>query len=389
LTYEDALVALYARRAAGIKLDLAPMRAWLSALGAPQQCYFSVVVAGTNGKGSTSWAIAQGLQALGLRVGLFTSPHLLRFSERIRVDGAEIPRAAVAPLWARVERAEALCPRPGTFFEAATAMALLWFRDQAVDVAVLEVGMGGRLDATNAVCPKRLSVITAIDFDHCSFLGGTLAEIAREKGGIIEQSGTVAMAPQHLEVQQTLDAICTERGATRVAYRALPEAILPPYQHQNLSLASSALRHLGCSDAVFHTLLPTFQWPGRFMWLTERLLVDGAHNPAGLRALLRGLEQETRPIHCVYSVLRDKPVQECVAVLRARVQRFFPFPLDLPRAVSAASLTALFGVCYADVGAALAAADDGEALVLVTGSLFCVAEALRAHGATADPLIAL
>ncbi|MEL6544842.1 MAG: bifunctional folylpolyglutamate synthase/dihydrofolate synthase, partial [Myxococcota bacterium] len=188
------------------------MRALCAELGSPEHAYRCTVVAGTNGKGSSAAALADALRRSGRRVGLFTSPHLLRFSERFRVDGAELDAQTLLEIYRRVKTADARCQRPASFFELGTAMALLAFADAGVDDAVLEVGLGGRLDATNVV-PRALSMITAVGMDHQVYLGDTLEAIAGEKAGIIEPEVPVVMAPQAPAAERVIRARALELGA--------------------------------------------------------------------------------------------------------------------------------------------------------------------------------
>lgn len=417
--YSRALRALFARTNQGIKLGLETMQALLNALGRPDRGLRHVVVGGTNGKGSTSTLIAAGLRAAGHRVGHYTSPHLLRFTERIRIGELELNRDEVVKLLTRVMAVEAVCPRSPTFFEVVTAMALLAFAEAGVDVAVLEVGMGGRLDATNAVT-KLLSVITPVDLDHMHFLGNTRAAIAFEKAGIIPHQGVVVLARQHDEARQVLLRVASERGA-RVVEAAtgrrvgatLELCLAPPltlrewppgaYQRENLATAATALRELdalgvACPDEAIAYAAATFRWPGRYDWLggDPPLLADGAHNPAGVLALIAALDEDPRvagrPVHIVATVLNDRPAPEMLAPLASRARSLHLTPVPSGRSRTSAELASLWpsALVYPALSAALAdarehARTDGG-VVVACGSLFLVGELLALEkGEQRDP----
>src|SRR4051812_36929737 len=223
--YERAvehLLALGHELGSNRKFDLEHMRVLADALGNPQRRFASVLIAGTNGKGSTAATLASILQTAGHRTGLYTSPHLQRINERIRVNGDEISDPELAEIHERVEKissalvSEGKLPHPPSFFETLTAMAFEYFASAGVEIAVLEVGMGGRLDATNVVDPC-ISVITDVAVDHQQFLGNTIGEIAKEKAGIIRPKGTVVMLPQHPEANDVLGNIAMDRNARAVS----------------------------------------------------------------------------------------------------------------------------------------------------------------------------
>jgi len=429
--YSATLARLYGRTNEGIKLGLETTRELLRALGHPDAAMQHVVVAGTNGKGSTSTLMATALRDAGHRVGHFTSPHLLRFTERITIDGQELSRAAVVDLAARIEAASVACTRPPTFFEIVTAMALVAFAEAKVTLAVLEVGMGGRLDATNAVA-KRQSVITAIDLDHQRYLGDTLAAIAAEKAGIIEARVPVVTGRQHDEALAVLEraaALChaplvrapelsfasgvavLPANDTRAELRfaAIPQG---SYQRDNLALAATALSlldatGLACPPAAIILAARDFVWPGRYQWLRggasarTDVLVDGAHNPAGITALLAALADDvrvgpTRALHVVTTVLADRPAEQMLKPVARRATTLQLVPVRSPRSRSAPELATLAasydaqGTAAASCAEALAKAierahADGG-LVLVCGSLLLVADALaELTGAPRDP----
>ena len=371
------------------------MQQLLAAWGAPQQNQRYVIVAGTNGKGSTSLLIAEALRHSGLRVGLYTSPHLLRFTERIRIDNVEISPIQVTALYAQLCAIENRCHQTPSFFECATAMALRAFADAAVDIAVLEVGLGGRLDATNVV-DKVLAVITPIDFDHQQYLGNTLTAIAGEKAAVIQPHQPVVMAPQPAEAQQVIEAVAQARQAPLIAVQPAGDvpATLPQYQHVNIATARAACRVLGCSADATERAVSAFAWPGRYQWLTTTppMLLDGAHNPAGMQALLDALQRDPRvgqrPIHAIFTALRDKEAGPMIAMLRPYVRSLCLCAVGSARTRTPMQLQELAPdarVCT-NFAHAMALMPRDDSFVLVAGSLFLVADALAwATGESRDP----
>ena len=402
--YQNALKELYElghelARTPSHKFDLAHMRVLLRALGNPQDKFRSVLIAGTNGKGSTAATLASILEAAGQRTGLYTSPHLVRINERIRVHGKEISDEDFSAVYESVEEAARRLVAGGelpwhpSFFEMLTAMAFLHFARAGVALAVLEVGMGGRLDATNVVEPL-VAVITDIALDHQKFLGNTIAEIAREKAGIIHAGGTVVLLPQHPEANDVLGKAVEERGARAVS--ATP--YMPPVTPEAEDASHSMVRVRGCGPRVYnvrrnrypvevmgtaievdspltgrHQLrnlalaiaaaveLNNFgvkvaagdiargirdtRWPGRLQQVpgSPELLLDVAHNPAGAWALRAALSaryggsetQPPAPITLVFGILRDKAVSEVVDILFPLAEKVIATHADNPRSATA------------------------------------------------------
>ncbi len=398
--YAATLGAMFARAATGTKLGLTNMRAALALFGDPQKRVRHVVVAGTNGKGSTSTLIADALRHADHKVGHYTSPHLLRFTERIRVDGAEIESGRVVTLYAAIASAERRLPQPLSFFEVATLMGLLVFAEERVDIAVLEVGMGGRLDAVNVV-DRMLSVITPIGIDHERHLGSTLSAIASEKAGIIQRDVPVVSAPQDPVVWDVLEA--QARMLDAPLFRAPPfPSTSPPgtYQRTNVATAAASLqmlRRAGLGVGVDHLTRACreFRWPGRYQWLGD-ILLDGAHNGHGVDALLTALDNDEqargRPMHLVATVLADKDPAMILGPLAKRTASIQLVPVGSARSRSLADLEGLGhpvvgGIAQALVEASRRAGRDAG-FVLVTGSLLLVADALAVMtGALRDPPI--
>lgn len=322
---EQRLAKLFARTHAGIKPGLELMRELLEALGNPHTKFLSVHVAGTNGKGSTCAMIESGLRARGVTSGLYTSPHLFRVNERIRINGEELANEAFFEVLDQVQAVEDSLSRYPTFFETLTAMSFLAFAEAGVQVAVLETGMGGRLDCTNVVEPL-LSVITRVDFDHMGFLGNTLEQIAGEKAGIIKSGRPLVIGSQ----QQGVDPVLTERAeelgclwrraeervtisgrkqgvegqritlsGDRAEYGRIRFPLLGKFQLENLCTAVSALEWvedlLGLEADVKRMKqgLEQVQWTGRCQVLSvdPPLLLDVAHNPGGAEALRNSLQE--------------------------------------------------------------------------------------------------
>ncbi len=405
LSYSETLQHLYPRTNSGIKLGLQNTQKLLDALGNPEKEVPFVVVAGTNGKGSTSSLLAHALNTAGYKTGLYTSPHLLRFTERIQIGGIEISQKAVCNHYQSILQAQSACDYSPTFFECVTAMTLLEFKDQQIDIGVLEVGLGGRLDSTNVV-PKLLSIITPIGLDHQQFLGNTLTQIATEKAGIIAPRGNVLLAKQKSEAQKVLQRVINEKAAT--PHPLLPSSDKKPntFRLQNIELVRSALSALGplgfpSSSSHFKEALRTWQWPGRFQLLagTPPVLLDGAHNPHALEALFDSIEATSQvsgaPLHVVFSSLRSKSTIKMVDVITNHCASLHLCPTSVDRSLSLHELhelnlnkaTVAHTASDALARASELAANNG--IVLVTGSLFLVADILhQVTGESRDPAIA-
>lgn len=419
-TPAEAVAFLAAGSPSTIRLGLERVEAALAALDHPERKVPAVHLAGTNGKGSAAAFCDAILRAQGLRVGLYTSPHLVRINERIRVNGVEIPdqalgEAVLAVLAARPEAASEL-----TYFELGTVAALWHFAQVRTDVAVIETGLGGRLDATST-CAPRVCAVTSISFDHQALLGNTLGEIAFEKAGILKPgipAVTCAQAPEALDaLVRRAQAIATPlavegrdftadlkddgfsfQGA-RWSLQHLRLGLRGAHQRQNAGVAVAALEQLAgtgfaLSEAAVKEGLASARWPGRLELVpgTPEVLLDGAHNEAGAAVLAEALDTlyPDRRIHLVFGVLEDKPYEAMLAKLLPRCASLDLAPLSSPRALAPSRLLALvearFGggqrevAQHASVEEALLAAKSraGEGgLVLCAGSLVLVGEARR------------
>jgi dihydrofolate synthase/folylpolyglutamate synthase len=482
LSYDSAVANLYAlghelARTPSHKFDLAHMRVLLAALGHPERRFPSVLIAGTNGKGSTAATLASILRTAGHRTALYTSPHLVRLNERIRINCGEIGDQEFADLHDRVDEianrlvAAGELPWHPSFFEMLTAIAFEHFAQAKVDIAVLEVGMGGRLDATNVVEPL-VSVITDISLDHQKFLGNTIAEIAGEKAGIIHPGGVVVTLPQHPAANDVIGKAVLERGAraisavpyvppvspaasatveahgfSRANQRSKEDGALAPlfrtsyplelmgqqilvespllgrHQYRNIALAIAAAVELNSvtvgnscvgtglrpvqgersSPAPFHISPSAIAagirntcWPGRFQIVPghdswPELVLDVAHNPAGAWALRSALSQHCgeRPLTFLFGAMRDKAIAEITEILFPLAAHIVATRAENPRSAipdeirEAALRTGAEVLISPNVPAALAQARSlagSEGLVVITGSIYIVGEAMRELG---------
>jgi len=406
------------------KFELEHMRMLAAALGDPQTKFPSVLIAGTNGKGSTSATLSSILRAAGYRVGLYTSPHLARVNERIQIDGNDISDDDFALFYFQVDDTarklvdEDRLPAPPSFFETMTALAFVAFAEARVDIAVLEVGMGGRLDATNIVEPL-VSVITDISLDHTEWLGSTITAIAREKGGILRKRGIMVTLPQHPEANTALGEIAValevrgvnaaeyipqrgtlaEGGRSRYTLQVQGKAIevdsplAGQHQQRNLALAIATALELSNSNsykldtAAIETGIRNTRWPGRMESFAApngaEILLDVGHNPAGawaLRSILASRD-DRQPKTLIFGCLRDKAILEIAQILFPLFDRVLLAPVDSPRSASLEELTAaaeatgaVFEAC-SDAQAALLRAQEitpASGLIVGTGSVYLV-----------------
>jgi dihydrofolate synthase/folylpolyglutamate synthase len=421
-TPEEALAFFSGLSPSTIRLGLDRIHGALERLGSPQKGYRTVHVAGTNGKGSTCAFVEASLRAEGYRVGLYTSPHLERVNERIRIDGEEITDAAFGQrILEVIERVPELCADPPllTYFEVGTLVAFWHFAREAVEVAVLETGLGGRLDATNA-CVPTVTGVTQIDFDHMAMLGDTLDAIAREKAGIFKPGIPAIVAAQPPEAARALEEVAARVGAPlfregvefggdsnpdgsltlrgRRTVEAVTLSLRGPHQRHNAAVAAACLDALDAagvkvSGRAVREGLSSARWPGRFEEVpgeVPTLVLDGAHNPAGVRALLESLDaiHRGRPIHLVFGVLADKDHRPMIETLFPRCATVELVPVDSPRALaparylSEAAKLAPVVRAHPNVGEALAAArkaasSTGRGLVVCAGSLVLIGQLKR------------
>ena len=432
IIYQEALDYLYSFvdysltrnfRNAPEKFDLGRMVEFLARLGNPHQAYPVVHIAGTKGKGSTAAMIASCLRAAGYKVGLYTSPHLQEFTERIQVDGQPVSKSALAGLVEEVKPTVAAIERLTTF-EITTALGFLYFAQQKVDVAVVEVGLGGRLDATNVVNPL-VSVITSLSMDHMAVLGNTLAKIAFEKAGIIKPGRPVVLSPQQDEAREVVERIAQERNSPLYEVgsafnyapvkhsldgqafqvwrdggerRELSIPLLGEHQLENAVTAFAAMallndQGLRISDEALDRGFAHVDWPGRFEILSREplLIVDSAHNPDSARRLRQTIDDYLpgRRLLLVFGASEDKDVAGMFAELMPRVSYLIATQSVHPRAMDAAQLAGLAEPYHQPVSVELPlekavetairlAKEDitGQTVILAAGSLF-IAAAVR------------
>ena len=449
MSYETAVASMFAlghelAHTPSNKFDLAHMRVLLQGLNDPEVTFPSVLIAGTNGKGSTAATLASILRASGLKTGLYTSPHLIRINERIRINGAEISDDDFARLHGEVDRVaerlvnEGALPWHPSFFEMMTAIAFRYFAAQRVDIAVLEVGMGGRLDATNVVEPL-VSVITDISLDHQKFLGNTVGEIAREKVGIIRRGGVVVTLPQQPEANDVIGNTILDLNALgisavqyvppvspaspeyrvpstekiqSVAYRyplqvmdkqiSAESPLVGRHQLRNVALAIAAAVEVskkglsGITPESIERGIRETHWPGRFQVVARKagwpeIVLDVAHNPAGAWALRSALSEryEDRPLIFVFGAMGDKAISEMTEILFPVAERVIATRPDNPRAASAEEIqqagrrTGTEIEAMEDVNQALEHARSiagRSAVIVITGSIYLVGQAMRLLG---------
>ncbi len=401
---------LFQRTTQGIKPGLDVITALLEALGNPHRKLAVIHVAGTNGKGSVCAMLESVLRASGFKTGLYTSPHMIDFSERFRVNGIELPEDRLDGYIRQMEKTADEVEvssglRGATFFEISTAIAFQYFADEGVDIAIIETGMGGRWDATNVVIPL-VSVITHIDIDHTNFLGDTIVQIAAEKAGIIKPGRPVVSAPQSDAVMAVLQKageriICSSEAVSVVKVgnpqklkiethaRNLPPVNLPllgECQRENCAVVVTALEVLADMldfEPEFKKGLESAQWAARFQIIGNDplMILDGAHNPSAARALIRTLK-ENYPKHQVGFILGfldDKDSVEFLRILKPLVSKAWTIAIDAPRDTTAEHAAAQARVAGIDAtpaevsvawNAAREWASESDRLVVIAGSLY-------------------
>ena len=421
MTIEQAMELIHGVEWRGSRPGLARVRELLHRLGDPQDGLQFVHIAGTNGKGSTAAMLASILRAAGYTTGLFTSPYLERFAERMQVNGVPVPDAEFAAVCEALQPCIAAMDDPPTEFELVTAAAMLWFRRRGCDVVVLEVGLGGRLDATNVIAAPACAVITNIGLDHTEILGDTLEQIAREKAGILKPGTRAVSYPQTPEVRAVLHEICAQRGiplteADAAAIVPLTDGVdgqtftyrgaeytlplLGAHQLRNAAVALetvTALRARGwrIPDAAVRAGLAQVRWPARFELLRRApwFVLDGGHNPQCAQTVADNLARyfPGRRITLLVGVLADKDFEGIYDALLPLAERIYAVTPDSPRALTADKLCERLAdeyhftaaQPYGSVADALKAvlAEAGEKdVICVCGSLYMIGEARRELG---------
>ena len=419
------------------KFDLAHMRTLLEALGNPQTRFPSVLIAGTNGKGSTAATLASILLASGLKTGLYTSPHLICLNERIRINGEAIHDDVFAGLHGQVDSAaeklvaENMLPWHPSFFEMMTAIGFSHFAQERIDLAVLEVGMGGRLDATNVMDP-RVSVITDISLDHQKYLGNTIREIAMEKVGILRAGGTLVTLPQSPEANDVIGNAAIQLGARAISavpyvppvspaserylasavYRYPLEvrgerihvetSLVGRHQLRNTALAVATAEELhtqgfqGITPPSIERGIRETRWPGRLQVIpatvdSSEIVLDAAHNPAGAWALRAAIAErfgDRAPV-MVFGAMQDKAIAEMTEILFPLAERVVVTPVGNPRSATAQSIQDAARRTGAEIEIASSPAEalrrarelakNGTPIV-VTGSIYLIGEIMRELG---------
>ncbi len=403
INYREALAWLYGLQRFGIKLGLENIERLLDELsrrgdlqiapgGLEAAAPWKVIhVAGTNGKGSVCAMIDSICHAQGYRTGLFTSPHLVTFRERIRVNGDMISEDAVANGLTTIRNLVANWDPHPTFFEVVTALALKHFSDTNVEIVILETGLGGRLDATNAI-QSNVSVITPIDFDHEKWLGKTLSEIATEKAGIIKPRIPVVCAPQRPEPEEVIRARAAKCEApiqfATESYDETPIALAGSHQKQNAAVAIAALHAatIDVDNAAIAQGLASIDWPARFQRWDERTIIDGAHNPAAARSIAQTWREVfgDRRATLILAILADKnlsaicevlaPISESVVLPKIRSERATD-PQALSKELANITPPLPYSIT-SSVAEALALARAKPNPILITGSLHFAGEVL-------------
>lgn len=398
MNYNEALSYIHSIPKFIRPLGNAQLTQLLQCLGNPQNKLKFIHIVGTNGKGSTCAMLAEILKCAGYKVGLFTSPFIELFNERIKINGENISDSEIAEYISTVKSVMLKNNISVSEFAFITAVAFLYFYDKDCELVVLEAGMGGRLDATNVISDSLLSVITSISLDHTQYLGDTEEEIAIEKCGVIKDGGTVVAYPNKsvmhiikseadkhnaslIEVQ---NAVATKNGFKYKNIEYLL-SLKGSYQPQNAATALEAvfaLRGMKISipDSAINEGLQSTKWAARFEFINDRLIIDGGHNPDGIKALKKSLMSLDRPIIIVAAMMEDKACSECIYEISSVADRFIATELSMPRCERAEKLLSYsqkggeaIGDCVKAVSHALELA-DGNAVVCVCGSLYLAGE---------------
>lgn len=422
MTYEEALRYYEETAVYGSRLGLDRVRELLAKLGDPQKSLKFVHIAGTNGKGSTAAMLAAVLEKAGYRTGLYTSPHLLRYNERFQVNGKEIGDQDLADATERVKQAADTMPDAPTQFELVTAIAFCLFQAAKCDIVVLEVGLGGRLDATNVIDVPEAAVITRIGLDHTEILGDTVEAIAAEKAGIVKPGGAVVLGDQDPRVRGVVEQVCRDQGAAlteanlgevrfhssslecqHFGWRQYPDiqlALLGEYQLQNACTVLNTVETLRSRggqipDEAVLAGLREVVWPGRFERVRRDpwLIIDGGHNPQCAQAIAASLREyfPGKKILFLMGVLADKDFEGIYDALLPLAERIYAVTPDSPRALTADKLCERLAdeyhftaaKPYGSVADALKAvlAEAGEKdVICVCGSLYMIGEARRELG---------
>ncbi len=408
MDYEESLAYIHSTPKFARILGNDMLRKLLDNMGNPQDSLKFVHIAGTNGKGSAARLISGVLSEAGYKTGLFTSPYIERFNERIRIDGEEIADDELAQETTYVRSVIEEADAPVSEFALDTAIAFDYFSRKGCDIVVLEVGLGGRIDATNVIREAVVSVIMSVSFDHTQYLGNTLEEIAAEKCGIIKQGGDVCVYPKQAEeVWEVIRRTCESMGANLytaqlpqrtdggfiLGEKKYPLGLKGEYQPYNAATALcviDVMREKGFDipeEAVYRAFAES-SWPARFEFFGDDTVIDGAHNPDGARALMLSLKSCDRPAVLVVAMMSDKNTAECAAVLSKAADAVVTTQVMMERSLPAEELAELFRECgigqvtavknpASAISQARRLAADSDALVCICGSLYLAGEARK------------
>ncbi len=411
MTYEEAIAYIHGMYWRGSKLGLTRTIELCGLLGDPQKTLRFIHVAGTNGKGSTCAMLSRILCAEGYKTGLFVSPYVDRFNERIQLNNTPIPDDDLAALVTEIAPVVDSMENPATEFEVITAAAFLYYARQKCDYVVLEVGLGGELDSTNVIDTPLLSIITAIDYDHMHILGNSIEEIASAKAGIIKDNGTVLFYGQHENALPVIEAACEKHGAKLHVvdrstlkegeydlhgqtfdyrgYHDLRLGLLGKYQMRNAATVIDAVELLrkkgvAISDEALRKGLAETVWPARFELLREDppFFVDGGHNPHGVRGTVETYQRlfPDRKAKIIMGMMRDKDVSQSIELLLPIAKEFYTVTPNNDRAMPSEELAALirtFGATatpFSSVADAIETAGRGDEPSLAVGSLYMAGE---------------
>lgn len=401
MTYEEALSYIHGIPKFRRPLGNDQLENLLGALGNPHKKLKFIHIAGTNGKGSCAAMTAEILKNAGIKTGMFTSPFVVRFNERIQIDGSEIGNEELAEYTKCVKTAMEENEAYVSEFAFITAAAFLYFCEKQCEVVVLEVGMGGRLDATNVIEKSLVSVLMSIGLDHTAYLGETVEEIALEKCGIIKENGIVAAYPNS-EVADIIEEECAKRGAELIVAKTpmvcdggfcyngseYPLALKGSYQPQNAAVVLEiieVLRKKGYAiseDDVKRGLANT-KWQARFEYVRENVVIDGAHNPDGIAALKKSLAELKKDVVLVLAMMADKNYEECIRDISKIAKFTVATEVDIPRALKAEEIGAVLeknGAAYKVVPKIKDALEEAlrlsgnDGIVCVCGSLYLAGE---------------
>ncbi len=389
MNYREAIDWLFSTQTFGIKLGLDGTRQLLKEyLAFPEHTTRVIHIAGTNGKGSTCAMVDSLIRSSGNRCGLFTSPHLIDFRERIQVSGGQITEEACATMLTELKDICESFEHHPTFFEIALVLAMRWFRQQQCEFIVLETGMGGRLDATTAV-PADVTAITPIGLDHTEWLGDTIEKIAAEKAGIFVEGKPALSSPQEPAAARVLEKEANEKRAPLTfidnPLQGYSIGLAGEHQQWNAALAVASVHAVGCAlnpDIVRHAL-GNMSWPGRFEEIQPKLILDGAHNPQGAKALVDTWKHQF-PDHkptLIFSSVSGKDIAGALEIIAPIAKRILLCPIDTPRAITTNVIASLLPASASEhesfdsLEAALRAAKRHDDPILISGSLFLIGEA--------------